>query len=205
MPAPRKLAALAALLALVPLHSHADEAALNSGKEKAAVCAACHGVDGNSNSPEWPSLAGQHREYLHRQLQHFKDGRRINEQMSAMVVNLSDEDMAEISYWYSSQALKPAIPESARAAQLGEKIYRVGNPASGVPACIGCHGPTGRGNPLSNYPALAGQHSKYTEGQLRLFHNGGRDNDDNAVMRTIAGKMTNFEIRAVSEYIAGLR
>ena len=201
----QKRIALVVALALAPWQLYADERALNAGSGKAAPCAACHGPDGNSINPEWPNLAGQHRDYLQRQLQHFRDGRRLNEQMSALVANLSDQDISDIAYWYSSQAAKPAIPTSARTAQLGEKIYRTGNAASGVPACIGCHGPAGKGNPLANYPALSGQHSRYTENQLRLFHEGGRDNDDNAVMRTIAGKMTAFEIRAVSEYIAGLR
>ncbi|MGV0006057.1 MAG: c-type cytochrome, partial [Candidatus Porifericomitaceae bacterium WSBS_2022_MAG_OTU9] len=160
--------------------------------------------DGNSNNPDWPSLAGQHRQYTVRQLQHFRDGRRVNEQMSAMATNLSDADIADIATWYSSQTGKWASPNSVKAAQLGERIYRVGNETSGVPACIGCHGANGQGNPLAKYPVLAGQHAKYTENQLRQFHEGHRDNDDNAVMRSIAGKMTNFEIRAVSEYISGL-
>ena len=174
-----------------------------AGKEKAQVCAACHGVDGNSSSPVWPKLAGQHEEYIVKQLMDFKAGKRENAQMTPMAINLSEQDINDLATYYSSQKPKWGKTDPA-ALELGEKIYRAGNMEAGVPACLACHGPTGRGNPAAKYPALSGQHAAYNQAQLKAFRENLRNNDVNAVMRTIVGRMTDEEIKAVSEYTQGL-
>ena len=185
-----------------PLTSSAVDA--EAGRAKAQVCAACHGVDGNSVNPTWPILAGQHKGYLEKQLRDYREGRRRNEQMQAMAAPLSDEDITDLAAYFSQSSPKSAATSQETLARLGEKIYRYGKPGSNVPSCMGCHGPAGKGNPLAGYPSLYGQHSAYTEAQLKQLATGERDNDDNALMRTIAGRMTFAEIRAVSEYIMGL-
>lgn len=190
------------LLSLAAANSFAegDPAA---GKEKSAVCAACHGVDGNSSNPIWPKLAGQHSNYIIKQLMDFKAGQRENPQMSPMAANLSEQDMLDLAAYYSGQNIKHGTTDPA-ALKLGQKIYRAGSIEAGVPACIACHGPTGRGNPAASYPALGGQHADYTYAQLKAFREGLRNNDLNEVMRTIVDRMTDAEIKSASEYIQGL-
>ncbi len=183
-----------------PAQAGGDPAA---GKEKSQVCAACHGVDGNSVNPIWPRLAGQHPEYIVKQLQDFKAGHRENAQMSPMAANLSEQDMQDLAVYYASQKPKHGSTDPALL-ELGEKIYRAGNLEAGVPACMACHGPAGGGNPAALYPALSGQHAEYTQAQLKGFREGLRTNDINSVMRTIVGRMTDEEIRAVSQYVQGL-
>ncbi len=175
----------------------------NAGKAKSAACAACHGMDGNSVNPEWPKLAGQNEQYLYKQLKNFKDGERANATMAGMVAALSDQDMQDLAAFYASQAIKPGKADETKVS-LGEKIYRGGNSASGVSACIACHGPTGAGNPAAKFPMLSAQHAKYTGIQLHAFRKGERANDAGQMMRNIASKMTDAEIDAVAEYIAGL-
>jgi cytochrome c553 len=175
-----------------------------AGKAASASCAACHGVDGNSANPEWPKLAGQHQGYLIQQLVYFGDGERDNAIMKGMAANLSDEDRANLSAYYSGQKVSygTADPELV---ELGERIYRGGNSESGVAPCMGCHGPKGAGNPDANYPALRGQHAKYVENQLHGFAEGNRVNENSIkMMQIIASRMTNKEIRAVASYIQGL-
>lgn len=175
-----------------------------AGKAKAASCAACHGADGNSVNPEWPKLAGQHAAYLAKQLYYFQDGERENATMSGMVANLSDQDMQDIAAFYASQksTIGEADPELV---ELGERLYRAGNPESGVAPCMGCHGPNGAGNPAALYPALRGQHAKYIENQLHGFAEGVRHNENaRKMMQLLAERMTNREIRAVASYIQGL-
>ena len=174
-----------------------------AGKVKSAACAACHGADGNSANPEWPTLAGQHQGYIAKQLNDYKSGRRKNAMMSGMAAPLSDQDIADLAAYFASQEAKggEADPDSV---ELGRKIYRGGNASSGVPACTGCHGPGGAGNPSANFPALAGQHAKYTATTLDHFKDAIRANDPNKMMRMVAGKMSKQEIEAVSSYIAGL-
>jgi cytochrome c553 len=193
---------LALVVALVS-NGVAVNAGADEGQQKAAVCAGCHGVDGNSTTPEWPKLAGQHSGYLVAQLQAFKSGTRKNPMMSPMAANLSDADMAAIAGYFSSQKLQfgEAKPESIEA---GQKLYRGGNPATGVPACMACHGPRGAGNPAAGYPALHGQHASYTAIQLKAYRSGERATDTNAVMRTIAARMTDAEIEAVAGFVQGL-
>lgn len=174
-----------------------------AGKEKSATCAGCHGMDGNSANPEWPKLAGQGDHYLNKQLQDFKGGARKNATMAPMVAALGEQDMADLSAFYSRQAVQAGSADE-KLVELGQKIYRGGNPASGVSACIGCHGPSGAGNPAASFPSLSGQHAKYVENQLNTFKSGERSNDAGKMMRTIASKMTEQEIKAVASYVQGL-
>ena len=175
-----------------------------AGKAKSATCAGCHGADGNSANPEWPKLAGQHADYLDKQLQDFKAGKeRNNAMMAPMVATLSEQDMADLAAYYSAQTIQMGAADKALV-ELGEKIYRGGNPSSGVAACIGCHGPTGTGNPAANFPSISGQHAKYVENQLYAFKKGERANDAGKMMRNTAAKMTDEEIKAVASYVQGL-
>ncbi len=174
-----------------------------SGKAKSASCAGCHGADGNSVNPEWPSLAGQGPGYLAKQLHDFKDGKRENVTMSPMAAPLTDADIEDLAAFFSSQTLKEGAAAETLVEQ-GEKIYRGGNLAGGVAACIGCHGPTGAGNPAAKFPSLSGQQAKYVENQLTAFKSDTRNNDAGKMMRSIAAKMSEKEIQAVSSYVQGL-
>ncbi len=173
------------------------------GKTLSQTCAACHNIDGNSLNPVWPKLAGQHAEYIVKQLQDFKDGKRVNAQMAPMVASLSDQDMADLAAYFSSQKAKPGSAKPDLIAS-GQQIYRAGDAEAGIPACMACHGPAGAGNPGALYPSLSGQHAEYTIIQLKAFKSEERSNDASNVMRSIAGPMTNAQIEAVSEYIQGL-
>src|SRR5690554_6758634 len=176
---------------------------VSDGKAKSAVCAACHGVDGNSPADMYPKLAGQHANYLYKQLFEFKSGKRENAIMAPMVAALTEEDMADLAAYYASQKATPgAVSEDLLA--LGKQIYRGGNMASGVPACMACHGPNGSGMPSASWPKLSAQYRAYTETQLHAFANGERSNDPNSMMRDIAAKMTAEEIKAVAAYVSGL-
>ncbi|MDX1513583.1 MAG: c-type cytochrome [Gammaproteobacteria bacterium] len=174
-----------------------------AGKEKAAPCAACHNVDGNSTNPEWPKLAGQHAKYIEKQLRDYKSGARENAIMAGMVAPMSEQDMADLGAYFASMARTGGFASEDRVGP-GRKIYQGGNPDSKVPACMACHGPTGAGDPLAGIPSLSGQHAKYTAMQLNAFRDGVRSNDDKSMMRDVARWMTKEEIEAVSEYIAGL-
>lgn len=175
-----------------------------AGKTKSATCAACHGADGNSVNPEWPKLAGQHPSYILKQLMNFKHDERVNPSMSPMAKPLSDQDMADLATYYSSQVAKAGEADKSKVA-LGEQIYKGGNNATGVAACAACHGPNGAGNPAANFPTINGQHAAYTKNQLYAFRKGERANDAGKMMRNIAAGMTDAEIEAVAEYIAGLQ
>jgi cytochrome c553 len=173
-------------------------------KSVANVCAACHGVDGNSAISANPKLSGQHPEYLYKQLSNFKSGARANAVMSGMAGMLSDADMHLVAEYYSKQTLSLGQAKTNGSGSLGEKIYRAGIQANAVPACASCHGPTGDGLPVK-YPRLGGQHTEYVLNQLRQFRLGARANDEAKVMRTIAAKLTDQEMEAVADYIQGLR
>ncbi len=168
------------------------------------VCAACHAIDGNSAITANPKLAGQHPEYLYKQLTNFKSGERANAVMSGMAGMLSDADMHAVAEYFSKQTLNLGQAKTNGAGSLGEKIYRAGIQANSVPACAACHGPSGDGLPVK-YPRLGGQHSEYVLNQLRQFRLGTRANDEAKVMRTIAAKLTDQEMEAVADYIQGLR
>lgn len=173
------------------------------------VCAACHANDGNSQIAANPKLAGQFYEYLHKQLVNFKSqgGKkpaRDNPVMAGMTANLTAADLRDLAAYYAAQKLKPATAKDKDLAALGQKIYRGGNIATGVPACAGCHGPSGAGMP-SQYPRIAGQFAEYVETQLKAFRAGTRANDPNGMMRGVAVRLNDREIQAVSEFVAGLR
>lgn len=175
-----------------------------AGKAKSQVCAACHGVDGNSpTNPTWPKLAGQHEKYTYKQLKDFHSGERKDIQMTGFAATLRDEDMSDIAAYYATQKIQLGFASSSLL-DLGQKIYRAGNASKELAACIACHGPNGAGNPLALYPSLSGQHAEYTEIQLLNFRDNKRTNDINRVMRIISEKMTIEEIKAVSNYIQGL-
>ncbi len=167
-----------------------------------AVCAACHGADGNSGTPAYPKLAQQHPEYLVKQLQEFKSGKRANPIMMGFASALSDEDMKNIAYWVASKKAKPGFAKDKELVTLGERIYRGGIADRQVPACAGCHSPNGAGIP-AQYPRLSGQHSDYAIAQLTSFRDGVRKNS--LQMTQVAAKMNDKEIKAVSDYVAGLR
>ncbi len=175
-----------------------------AGKAKSATCLACHGPDGNSPNPIWPKLAGQHPVYIIKQLQAFKAGERKNDLMSPMATPLTDEDMVNLAAYYSSQKQSDGTA-AADKVDLGEKIYRSGNAATGAAACIGCHGPSGLGNPAAQFPRVSGQHAAYTEKALKDFRGKVRTNDMQKMMQGVAAKMSDEEIAAVAQYIQGLR
>jgi cytochrome c553 len=166
------------------------------------VCGACHTADGSRGSPANPIIQGQHPEYLVKQLVEFKAGKRDNAIMKGFATALSEEDMRNVAAFYAGKAAKPGFAKNKNLVALGEKIYRGGIADRGVPACSGCHSPTGAGIP-SQYPRLAGQHADYTEAQLLAFRGGVRKN--NAQMTGVAAKMNDQEIKAVADYIAGLQ
>jgi cytochrome c553 len=166
------------------------------------VCIACHGADGNSLAPANPKLAQQHPEYLVKQLQEYKSGKRENAIMKGFASALSDEDMVNISFWLASQKGTPGFATSKETVALGERIYRGGIPDRQIAACAACHSPNGAGLPIQN-PRLSGQHAEYTATQLNHFRSGLRAN--NASMTSVAAKLNDREIKAVSDYIAGLR
>ena len=166
------------------------------------VCIACHGADGNSLVPANPKLAQQHPEYLVKQLQEYKSGKRENAIMKGFASALSDEDMVNISFWLASQKGTPGFATNKESVALGERIYRGGVADRQIAACAACHGPSGAGLPVQ-YPRLSGQHADYTATQLNYFRSGVRAN--NAAMTGVAAKLNDREIKAVSDYIAGLR
>lgn len=175
---------------------------LAKGQAVAQVCSACHTADGSRGTPANPIIAGQHPEYLVKQLQEFKSGKRKNAVMSGMVAALSEDDMRHVAAFYASKSAKPGAAKNKDTIRLGERIWRGGIAEKMVPACSGCHGPTGSGIP-AQYPRLASQHADYTEAQMVAFRSGARGN--NAQMIAIAAKMSDVEIKAVSDYIAGLQ
>ncbi len=172
------------------------------GQQLSASCGACHTQDGSRGTPANPILAAQHPEYITKQLVEFKSGKRKNAIMSGMAAALSEEDMKHIAAFYASKTAKPGFARDPKSVALGEQIYRGGIIAKAVPACAGCHSPNGAGIP-SQYPRLGGQHAEYTEAQLLAFRSGARGN--NAQMMAISAKLNDAEIKAVADYLAGLR
>lgn len=194
------IASIAGLSMLSTAFAAGDAAA---GKTKAATCSACHGPDGNSPVPTFPKIAGQHAGYLAKQLKEFKSGERTDATMIGMVAPLSEQDMADLSAFYASQAV--SVGQSAEdKVEVGQMVYRAGNAATGVSACAACHGPAGYGNPMAGFPSLGGQHADYTVAQLKNFRTAARANDAGSMMRNIAKKMSDAEIEAVAQYIQGL-
>jgi cytochrome c553 len=167
-----------------------------------AVCASCHGADGNSGVPANPKLAQQHPEYLVKQLNEFKAGKRANPIMQGMAAQLNEADTRNVSFWLASKQAKPGFAKDKELVSLGERIWRGGIADRNIAACAGCHSPNGAGIP-AQYPRLAGQHADYTIAQLTAFREGGRKNS--VQMTQVAAKMNDREIRAVADYVAGLR
>jgi len=190
---------------LLAVAAQAQEASVDAGRTKSATCAACHGVDGNSVTPDWPSLAGQHTAYIVRQLKSFKAGDRVNVTMKPFADMLTDQDMADIAAYFAAQ--KP-VPKGADPAlvNLGQQIYRGGVPQRGIAACIACHGPSGDGNPLAAYPRVSGQHATYVARTLGEYASGARrsDVDLNQMMRNEASLLRDDEIKALASYVQGL-
>lgn len=175
-----------------------------SGATKAAVCTACHGPNGNSSNPEWPSLAGQGARYLSEELKLFRDGKRNNPVMMPMASALSDQDIEDLAAYFAAQ--KPAGLEADPSYwRAGEKLYRGGDIGRQIPACIACHGPLGHGNEPAAFPALRTQHSVYTQKQLTDYAAGARTGGKSDIMHTIAKRMTVEDIRNISSYIQGMR
>jgi len=199
------LLALAALGSLLTAAAHAQDASVDAGRTKSATCAACHGLDGNSVTPDWPSLAGQHTAYIVRQLKAFKAGERVNVTMKPFADMLTDQDMADIAAYFSAQKPVPKGADPALA-NLGQQIYRGGVPTRGIAACIACHGPSGDGNPLAAYPRISGQHSTYVARTLGEYASGTRrsDVDLNQMMRNEASLLKDDEIKALASYVQGL-
>jgi cytochrome c553 len=196
---------LAAALAAPASASEAAKAKPDVAKGQAIstnVCGACHSADGSRGSPANPILQGQHPEYLVKQLAEFKEGKRDNPVMKGMASTLSEDDMRNVAAFYASKDAKPGFAKSKESVALGEKIYRGGIADRAVPACAGCHSPSGAGIP-AQYPRLRGQHADYTEAQLVAFRGGLRKNSPQ--MTGVAAKMNDKEIKAVADYIAGLR
>ena len=201
----KKLVVIAATCALLGSATAALAAGdPTAGKAKSAVCAACHNADGNSTVTQYPKLAGQSADYLVKQLQEYKSGARVNAIMVGMVAPLSPQDMEDLAAYFSSQQVARGAADPALA-PAGEAMFRGGNLTSGVAACSACHGATGAGNPAAKFPALAGQHAEYVETQLKAFRAMERANDAGQMMRGVAAKMTDPEIKAVASYVQGLQ
>lgn len=182
-------------------HAAGDAAA---GQAKAAVCGACHGPDGNSMAPNFPKLAGQGERYLTKQLQDIKSGKRQVLEMTGLLTNLNDQDLADMSAYFASQKGSVGAADPKVVAR-GEELFRGGKLEQGMPACTGCHSPDGSGNAAAGFPHLGGQHAQYVAKQLTDFREGNRTNDgDTQVMRSIAAKLSNKDIEAVSSYVQGL-
>ncbi|MCD9460919.1 cytochrome c4 [Marinibactrum halimedae] len=204
-------------VAATPLLAGQASAAGNpeAGKDKVAVCAGCHGADGNSPAPIYPKLAGLGEKYIHKQLVDVQSGARVIPEMTGLLNNLSDQDLQDIAAFFASQSmqltgskeLNVLVNSGAQvdALALGKRVYRGGNKETNVPACMGCHSPTGIGNAPAGYPRLGGQYAEYIEKQLLAFRGGERTNDgDRSTMRGVAKNLSDAEITAVANYIAGL-
>jgi cytochrome c553 len=175
-----------------------------AGATKAVTCGACHGANGNSVNPEWPSLAGLGADYITEQLTNFKSGKRVNAIMLGMAATLSPDDMADLGAYFDS--LKNTGLESDPSYwQAGQKLYRGGDPSRGIPACMACHGPTGAGNEPGKFPALRGQHSVYVIKQLNDYASGARTTGPNGIMQTIAKRLSPDDMRNLAAYVQGIR
>ncbi|MCU7802250.1 MAG: cytochrome c4 [Candidatus Thiodiazotropha sp. (ex Lucinoma kastoroae)] len=174
------------------------------GKTKSVVCASCHGADGNSPlNPVWPKIAGQHPQYIEKQIKDFKSGARNDPMMAPMAMPLSDQDVADLAAYFSGQTLQVGKAAADKVSE-GETLFRAGNLETGVAACMACHGPSGAGNPQANFPAIGGQHAPYVEKALKDFRDAKRTNDSSNMMQGVVNRMTDQEIAAVAQYVQGL-
>lgn len=193
---------------LLAAQTHAEslvDGSIEAGKAKSMTCTACHGAEGNSSLPTWPNIAGQGASYIVAQLNAFKNGLRSDPLMAPQAMMLSEEDMRNIAVYFESlPAAAMAVADPATVSK-GEALYRGGNADAGIPACLACHGPTGRGNPAANYPAVQGQHATYTAKQLRDYASGGRTSDGKTrIMRDISSRLSTDDIEALASYVQGL-
>ena len=207
----QSLAKVACVLAVTVIGTNVQAAGdAEAGQAKAATCVACHGVDGNSAVPTFPKLSGLGHKYLLKQMQDIRDGRRPVALMAGQVDNMTDQDLSDIAAFYDAQPRTGGTADPDKVS-LGRKVYLGGIAERQVPACSGCHSPTGNGNGPAGYPGLAGQHADYVAAQLKMFRKGyedpaGRTNGGEAkIMRTTAFRMSDMEIEAVASYIAGLQ
>ena len=196
-------ASIVLALSMGVVHAAGDA---KTGQTKAAACAACHGMDGNSIAPTFPNLAGQHESYIVKQLKAFKSGQRTNPVMAPMAAPLSDQDIDDVAAYFASQKVKGGEADASKV-ESGKQIYQGGIAATKVTACNTCHGPDGRGNPAAAFPALQGQRADYVVSQLQNYKNGSRTTDKNQgnMMEMQAAKMTDDQMKAVAAYIQGLR
>jgi cytochrome c553 len=198
------VAALSLVAALGWTSSALAAGSKEAGQAKAATCSACHGMDGNSLNPEWPNLAGQGEVYIVRQLKAFHAGQRQNVLMSPMAAILTEEDMADLAAYFSSQTVRGGETDPSKF-KAGQRVYRSGKVNEQVMACAGCHGPDGRGNAPAGFPSIHGQRSTYVAAQLRAYKSGARTTDPNQMMRNVAASLSEDEIDAVASFIQGLR
>lgn len=189
----------------IAIDVNAQEASADAGREKTAVCTACHGADGNSVTSEWPSLAGQHPVYTARQLEAYREGERTAAEMLGFAQTLTEQDRLDIAAYYATQTLAPKGADPALV-ERGQRIYRGGIPERGIAACIACHGPGGKGNPLAGYPRISHQHAAYLAATLRDYRSGERQSDAslNQMMRNVAELLLDDEITALASYMQGL-
>lgn len=200
------LLTLSILLAATGRSEPLVEGSAERGQARSVTCAACHGQDGNSVNPAWPSLAGQNAPYILKQLEAYKSGSRSDPLMTAQAMPLSEQEMRDLAVYYASQAPAPKAVAAPESVNKGEALYQGGDAGNRVAACLACHGPTGRGNPAAAYPMLKGQHATYTATQLRNYANGQRKSDGpTRVMRDIAARLEEDDILAVASYVQGLQ
>jgi len=182
------------------------DGSFEAGKTKAVRCGACHGPDGNSVNPQWPSIAGQHAPYIVKQLEAFQNGERTNILMTSQAMTLTDQDINDIAVYYAAQLTAAKAVADPGLVEKGQALYRGGDKESGAAACLTCHGPSGRGNPAAAYPLLRGQHATYTAATLRAYATGTRKSDGvTRMMRDIAKRLSEDDIVAVASYVQGLR
>lgn len=182
------------------------EGSAEAGQAKSITCAACHGPEGNSVNPQWPSLAGQNAKYIVQQLEAFKSGARSDPLMTPQAMLLSEEDMRNLAVYYAAQEPAPKTVADPATVEKGQALYRGGDTGSGAAACMACHGPMGRGNPAAAYPMLRGQYAAYVAKQLRDYASGKRKSDQpTRVMREIAARLSEDDIVALASYVQGLK
>jgi cytochrome c553 len=201
------VASTVALLGLTALSVANAAGNIEAGQTKAStVCVACHGLDGNSVNPEWPSLAGQHEKYIVKQIKAFRAGERTNPLMSPIALTLTDQDIEDVAAYFVTQKIKGQEAAKSKV-ELGQKLYRAGDAGGKIPACLACHGPNGRGNAEAGYPSIRSQHATQVALQLKAYRSGERktDKDQNEMMRTVAARLTDAQIDAVAQYVQGLR
>ena len=200
----KRLWILAATISGAIVSNSAFPASVEAGAAKAVVCQACHGANGNSANPEWPSLAGIGADYIAEQLKNFKEGKRPNPVMMPNAMTLTDDDMANLGAYFDSLT-NTGLEADPSYWQAGQKLYRAGDAARAIPACMACHGPTGRGNEPAKFPALRGQQSVYVMKQLNDYASGARTTGPNGIMPTISKRLSPDDIRNLASYLQGLR